>query len=192
MVPILSVAKRASLSSGVSLFLCTTLVFLTGKKFSRSCLTVSIFGRLSIPKVYHKKSTEKIVLVGGCFDVLHPGHIIFLEKAKKAGDRLVVLLESDGKIKKLKGLSRPVHNQKERALVLKALKFVDQVISLPHLETETAYDEYVAKIKPDIIAVTSGDPQNHHKKRSAKLVGAKLKFVTKRIGNHSTTKLLNR
>lgn len=139
-----------------------------------------------------KKIGKVTVLVGGCFDVLHPGHIIFLEKAKKAGDILIVLLESDQKIKKIKGVNRPVHNQKERAVVLKALKFVDSVVPLPYIATEREYDKFVQKIKPDIIAVTSGDPQNYHKKRSAKLVGAKLKFVTKRIGNHSTTKLLNR
>ena len=133
---------------------------------------------------------EVVVLVGGCFDVLHPGHIIFLEKAKKAGDRLIVLLESDEKIKKIKGVNRPVHNQKERVLVLEALKFVDKVIQLPYLENEKDYDEIVEKINPDIIATTSADPQIHHKKRTARLVGAKLKYVTKRIGNYSTSKLL--
>lgn len=134
---------------------------------------------------------KKIVLVGGCFDVLHPGHIVFLEKAKKAGDRLVVLLESDRKIKELKGVNRPVHNQKQRAQVLKSVRFVDEVVLLPFIETEESYDEIIKKVNPDIIAVTSSDPQNHHK-RSAKLIGAKLKIVTKVVGNHSTSRILNR
>lgn len=133
---------------------------------------------------------KRVVLAGGCFDVLHPGHIIFLEKAKKAGDKLVVILESDEKIKKIKGVKRPVHNQKERTLVLKALKFVDEVILLPYLATEKEYDDLVQKIKPDVIAVTFGDPQIHHKIRSAKLSGAKLKYVTRLISHHSTTKVL--
>ena len=76
------------------------------------------------------------VLAGGCFDVLHPGHIVFLEKAKKAGDYLVVLLESDKKIRKLKGKGRPVHSQKERAEILSALKSVDSVVCLPYMEND--------------------------------------------------------
>lgn len=134
----------------------------------------------------------KIVLVGGCFDVLHPGHVIFLEKAKKAGDRLIVLLESDEKVKILKGVNRPAHTQKSRAKVLSALKFVDLVISLPFMENEAEYDRLIAKIKPDIIATTYGHASASHYQRSAKLVGAKLKYVTKFIGNHSTTRLLKK
>ena len=64
----------------------------------------------------------KIVLVGGCFDILHLGHVVFLEKAKKEGDVLVVLLESDEKVRFLKGKGRPVHTQSERAEILSALK----------------------------------------------------------------------
>jgi FAD synthetase len=136
------------------------------------------------------KTNKKTVLVGGCFDVLHPGHIIFLKKAKQQGDKLVVLLESDKKIKILKGVNRPVHNQEQRAFVLSALKFVDEVVLLPFLEDFKDYDEIVAKIKPDIIAVTEGDLQVNYKKRSAQLSGAKLKIVTKRIGKFSTSNLL--
>lgn len=134
---------------------------------------------------------KKTVLVGGCFDVLHPGHVIFLEKAKKAGDKLVVLLESDEKIKKIKGAGRPIHNQHERAIVLKALKCVDSVLMLPFIQTDKEYDAIVKKIKPDIIASTIGAPDNNHKERTARLVGAKLKYVTKMIGKHSTSRILN-
>ncbi len=133
---------------------------------------------------------KRIVLVGGCFDVLHPGHVIFLEQAKKAGDKLIVLLESDQKIRQIKGINRPVHTQKERQLVLKALRSVDEVIPLPFIDSDQDYDKIIQKIKPDIIAATAGDPQNHHKARSAKLVGAKLKIVTKLIANHSTSLIL--
>ncbi len=138
------------------------------------------------------KKDKIIVLVGGCFDVLHPGHVVFLEKAKKAGDWLVVFLESDKKIKEIKGINRPVHNQKQRAQILQALKFVDEVILLPYLATEKQYDDFVQEIKPDIIATTYGDPQNQYKKRSAKFVGAEFKYVTRPIGHHSTSQILNR
>lgn len=139
-----------------------------------------------------KASGKTLVLVGGCFDVLHPGHVIFLEKAKKAGDILIVLLESDQKITKLKGINRPVHTQIERAKVLSALTAVDYVVLLPTMKTDKEYDELIVKIKPDIIAATYGAKDNNHKIRSAKIVGAKLTYVTKMIGNHSTSAILNR
>lgn len=154
-----------------------------------SILPVSQVSQLS--KIL-KKEGQTIVLVGGCFDVLHPGHVIFLEKAKAVGDVLVVLLESDQKIRELKGVSRPVHTQKERAKVLSALRSVDYVVILPFLQKEKEYDQIVAKVSPDIIAATFGDSNIHHHQRSAKLTGAKLKYVTKMIGNHSTSRILDR
>lgn len=134
----------------------------------------------------------KLVLAGGCFDVLHPGHIVFLEKAKRAGDSLLVLLESDQKIKKLKGQGRPVHTQKDRAKILAALEFVDFIVCLPFMEKDIEYDELIAKIKPDIIAATYGDKEIGFKKRTAQKVGAKLKFVTKMVGTHSTSGILRK
>lgn len=142
-----------------------------------------------IPGILQKLKKEKVVLTGGCFDVLHPGHVIFLQKAKEAGDILVVLLESDEKIKKLKGVNRPVHTQKERAKILSALKVVDYIVLLPSLETAEEYDELIVKLKPDIIAVTKGIDDHHHK-RASKLVGARLKYVTGIIGDYSTSKIL--
>lgn len=133
---------------------------------------------------------KKIVLVGGCFDILHPGHIIFLEKAKKMGDYLVVLLESDEKIRKVKGGSRPFFSQKERAKILQALCCVDEVINLPDINSDQAYDQIIGKIKPDIIAATYGYTNTYHYRRVARLTGAKLKFVTKKIGNYSTSQIL--
>lgn len=134
---------------------------------------------------------KKVVLVGGCFDILHPGHVIFLQKAKKMGDNLVVLLESDEKIKQLKGNHRPFFNQKERAVVLKGLKFIDQIIMLPFIKSDADYEKVIKKLKPDIIAATFGAPDNYHKQRIAKIVGAKLKYVSKIVGSYSTSKILN-
>lgn len=137
-----------------------------------------------------KKQNKKIVLSGGCFDVLHPGHVIFLEKAKKAGDILVVFLESDKKVRELKGIGRPIHSQEERAKVLSALSAVDYIVMLPYMNRDKEYDQLIMKIKPDVIAATARDANNAHHLRSAKLSGAKLKLVTKMIGNYSTSKLL--
>lgn len=138
-----------------------------------------------------KKQGKKIVLCGGCFDVLHPGHVIFLERAKRCGDILIVLLESDQKIKKLKGINRPVHNQHQRAQVLSALRSVDYVVVLPNLEEEKDYDLLIMEIRPSVIAATKGSADIHHHQRVAKLVGAKLKYVTRMIGNHSTSRILS-
>ncbi len=132
----------------------------------------------------------KTVLVGGCFDILHIGHITFLEKAKEQGDILVVLLESDEVIRKSKGKDRPINNQEDRAKILLALKYVDRVIPLPYMKTDREYDELVEKIKPDIIATTFGDPGISHKIRQAKKLGIELKIVTNMIKDSSTTNLI--
>ena len=138
-----------------------------------------------------KDENKKIVLAGGCFDVLHPGHVIFLQKAKEAGDVLIVLLESYEKLKKIKGPDRPVHMQKDRAKILSALEVVDYVVMLPYMPTEQSYNKLVKKIKPNIIALTRGYEDSYHK-RVAKITGARLRYVTKMVGDHSTSRILNR
>jgi rfaE bifunctional protein nucleotidyltransferase chain/domain len=139
---------------------------------------------------FFKSLSKNIVLVGGCFDILHIGHITFLEEAKKRGEFLVILLESDSKIKQLKGLKRPINPQKTRARILSSLKFVDCVILLPENLKDSDYDLIVQKINPKIIAVSAQDSGIQHKQRSAKLVGAKVVKVTKKIKELSTSNLL--
>jgi len=137
-----------------------------------------------------KNQGERIVLVGGCFDILHVGHVVFLESAKKKGDILFVFVESDQKVKLIKGKDRPIHTQQERAKVLAALRFVDYVILLPFFKKDSAYDELVKKLKPAIIAATKNDPEIYHKKRSAKLSGAKVVYATSYITNVSTSRII--
>lgn len=139
-----------------------------------------------------KKQGKIIVLAGGCFDVLHPGHVVFLEKAKKTGDILIILLESDEKVRELKGANRPVYSQRGRAKVLSALYFVDCVVMLPYFSKDREYDELIVDIKPDVIAATFKDKNNVHFQRSAKLAGAKLKFVVGMVGKYSTSRILGR
>ena len=131
------------------------------------------------------------VLVGGCLDILHIGHIKFLKSAKKLGDYLIILLESDSNIKKLKGPSRPFHNQKERKETLESLRFVDQVIVLPNKVNDEVYKRIINKIKPSVIAITEGDPIKYKKLIQAKSVGAILKVV-KKYKSHSTSKIISR
>ena len=131
---------------------------------------------------------KKKVLVGGCFDILHYGHIHFLKKAKSKGDYLVVALESDENTKKLKGSKRPIHNQKQRREILMSLNFVDKVISLPLMKSDADYKRLVARIKPDIIAITQGDSIKGKKQEYAKTFGAKLVEI-KKIKVPSTTQI---
>lgn len=136
-----------------------------------------------------RQDQKQIVLVGGCFDILHVAHVKFLENAKKQGDALFVLLESDDNVRKLKGRNRPINNQKNRAIVLSSLTCVDYVVLLPNLKTNDQYDSIVAQIQPSVIATTAKDPNILHKKRQAKQINAKLVSVLQKISDQSTTKL---
>lgn len=138
-----------------------------------------------------KQKGKTIVLAGGCFDILHIGHITFLEKAKAEGDILILLLESDEAIKLLKGERRPINSQQNRAKVLSAIETVDFVVNLPRPFKNQDYQNLVSEIKPDIIAVTSGDPNLPQKKSQAKEVGGAVSIVLEEIPEHSTTKLLD-
>jgi rfaE bifunctional protein nucleotidyltransferase chain/domain len=143
-------------------------------------------------KVAEKTRAEnkKIVLAGGCFDILHVGHITYLEGAKKKGDVLFVLLESDEKIKKVKGEKRPINSQKDRAAVLQALSPVDYIIPINNLKGDSDYDKLVSSLKPAIIAITKGDSARSHKERQGGLTGAKVVEVADPIVNQSTTRLI--
>lgn len=133
---------------------------------------------------------KQIVLAGGCFDILHGGHIEFLRKARDQADILFVLLESDGTVRKAKGKDRPVHTQFQRAKILSSLEWVNYIILLSSLKTHQEYDHLVTKIKPAIIATTKGDPFRFHKERQAKKIGALVRDVIERIPDKSTHSLV--
>jgi rfaE bifunctional protein nucleotidyltransferase chain/domain len=131
---------------------------------------------------------KKIVLVGGCFDLIHYGHISFLKEAKKLGDYLIVLLESDENVQKLKGEGRPFHNQKQRKEMLESLSIVDSVIELPPITGNDKYLSIIKDIHPAIIAITQDDRILKHKVKQAKLVGAEAVIIPK-VNTPSTSKL---
>ena len=144
-----------------------------------------------IPSFAKKLSdrNDTLVLAGGCFDLLHVGHTTFLEKSKKKGDILIVLLESDEMIQKLKGQKRPINTQKDRASVLASLSSVDYVLLLQPQMTTKDYETLVIMLKPAIISTTKGDPFRFHKEKHAQKVKAKVVDVTDSIPEKSTTKL---
>ena len=99
-----------------------------------------------------RKNGKKIVFTNGCFDILHAGHVHYLEQAKELGDELVVGLNSDSSVKTLKGPSRPINNLEQRAKVLSSLKCVDRIVSFAD---ETPI-KLIKEIKPDVL-VKGGD-----------------------------------
>jgi len=94
-----------------------------------------------------KRQNKKIVFTNGCFDIIHIGHITLLKKAKSLGDVLIVGLNSDVSVRKLKGKERPIVCQKDRAKVLDSIKYVDYVVVFDEL---TPY-RVITEIKPDIL-----------------------------------------
>lgn len=128
------------------------------------------------------------VLVGGCFDLLHYGHVRFLEEAKKLGDFLVVALESDKNVRRMKGESRPIHSQQQRKEMLEALSCMDEVISLPPMNSHQEYYDLVTRVHPQIIAITEGDPLEKNKREQAVKAGAEL-IVIPKIPTPSTSQL---
>ncbi len=95
-----------------------------------------------------KESGKKIIFTNGCFDIIHAGHIAYLNKTKALGDVLIVGLNTDNSTRRLKGRGRPVNNQDDRAAVLSALKPVDYVV---YFDEDTPLN-LVKAIKPDVLA----------------------------------------
>ncbi len=95
---------------------------------------------------------KKVVFTNGCFDILHVGHVVYLNDAKSLGDILVVGLNSDSSVRRLKGDGRPVNNQRDRATVLSALESVDYVVIF---DEDTPY-ELIDALKPNVL-VKGGD-----------------------------------
>ncbi|MFN3412358.1 MAG: D-glycero-beta-D-manno-heptose-7-phosphate kinase, partial [Exilispira sp.] len=94
-----------------------------------------------------RKKNKTIVFTNGCFDILHAGHVIYLEKAKELGNVLIVGLNTDSSIKKLKGEGRPIQNEKDRIKILSALESVDFIILFDELTPE----RLIKQIKPDLL-----------------------------------------
>ncbi|WPP50452.1 D-glycero-beta-D-manno-heptose 1-phosphate adenylyltransferase [Catalinimonas niigatensis] len=95
---------------------------------------------------------KKIVFTNGCFDILHRGHATYLRKARSLGDLLIIGLNSDASVKRLKGESRPINKEDDRAYILESLECVNYVVKFG----EDTPHELLSQIKPDIL-VKGGD-----------------------------------
>ena len=99
-----------------------------------------------------KKEGNSIVFTNGCFDVLHYGHVSYLAEASDLGDKMIIGLNSDSSVRRLKGETRPINGQHERAVLLAALKFVDAVV----IFDEDTPENLINTIEPDFL-VKGGD-----------------------------------
>ena len=133
-----------------------------------------------------RKSDKKVVFTNGCFDLLHPGHLKLLQKAKSFGDVLIVGINSDSSVRILKGEGRPVVNQEDRLVILACLKIVDFVIIF---EEETPLN-LIKCISPSVL-VKGGDYKLSEIVGGEHVIknGGKVKIVKLKEG-YSTSKFL--
>ncbi len=131
---------------------------------------------------------EKIVMTNGCFDILHTGHVNYLEQASKLGDRLVVAINTDESVARLKGPSRPANTLKSRASVLASLRCVDWVVEF----TEDTPLNIIKACKPDFL-VKGGDnnPENIVGAKEVKQNGGEV-CVMPYVDGFSTTRTINK
>jgi D-beta-D-heptose 7-phosphate kinase/D-beta-D-heptose 1-phosphate adenosyltransferase len=136
----------------------------------------------------NKGQGKKIVSTSGCFDILHAGHVEYLEAAKNMGDILIVMLNSDKSVHGLKGANRPIVNEVDRALVLSGLQAVDYVC----LFDERTPCDMIRRIQPDIV-VKGGDYAGKHipEMDTVAVYGGKVEYVLL-VEGHSTTDIVKK
>ncbi|MEW6619312.1 MAG: D-glycero-beta-D-manno-heptose 1-phosphate adenylyltransferase [bacterium] len=133
-----------------------------------------------------KNQDKQIVFTNGCFDILHYGHIKYLEEAKTYGDILIVAINSDESIKKIKGDTRPLMPQEDRAYILSALSCVDYVLIFEEIDPVRIISELI----PDVL-VKGGDYQLNEIKGREIVTSAGGKVLTiPEIKGKSTTNLI--
>jgi len=127
----------------------------------------------------------KKVWINGCFDVLHRGHVEMFKFAKSQGDFLVVGIDSDDRVRQLKGYHRPINNQEDRRFFLEAIRFIDQVVIF---NTESDLIQRIKEVNPEIMIVGS----DYRNKTVIGSEGANNLVFFNRIGNYSTTNILGK
>jgi D-beta-D-heptose 7-phosphate kinase/D-beta-D-heptose 1-phosphate adenosyltransferase len=135
-----------------------------------------------------KGKKKKIIFTNGCFDILHYGHLRYLEAAKCLGDVLIVAVNSDSSVKRIKGENRPLNSQKQRMALVAGLACVDYCLSF---KEDTPY-RLIKVLKPDVL-VKGGDWKSSHIVGSnfVKSHGGKVKTI-KLIPGYSTTCLIKK
>lgn len=135
-----------------------------------------------------KSRGKKIVFTNGCFDLLHYGHLKYLEKAKAKGDILVVAINSDSSVKKIKGNNRPITGEKDRARMIAGLGCVDYVVVFK----EKTPLEVIKILKPDILVKGSDWKKNNIVGREVVLKKGGRVLILSFLKGYSTTKLIKK
>ena len=137
-----------------------------------------------------RASGKKLVVTNGCFDILHLGHVTYLEHARNFGDALLVGVNGDAAARQLKGAGRPVNTENDRAAVLAALQSVDGVCVF----TDATATKFLAAARPDIY-VKGGDytleTLNQDERRAVESAGGRIVIVSF-VPGKSTTSLLEK
>jgi len=137
-----------------------------------------------------RKSGRKLVVTNGCFDLLHLGHVTYLDAARALGDVLLVGLNGDKAVRELKGEGRPLNTEGDRAAVLAALQMIDAVLIFP----EKTASRFLAEIEPDIY-VKGGDytldTVNQEERRLVENAGGKI-IILPIVPGKSTTSLVEK
>ena len=151
---------------------------------------------LSLPKLLDQITDwrgqgQKIVFTNGCFDILHSGHVSYLNRAKELGDVLIVGINCDESVGRLKGADRPINTVADRMEVLSGLSSIDHLISFGH-ETEDSPVEIIRAAKPRIY-VKGGDytVETLPEAKVVEEVGGDIVFVPY-VPDHSTTRIIHR
>ena len=133
---------------------------------------------------------RRLVVTNGCFDLLHSGHVAYLEAARALGDALLVGVNSDASVRELKGLDRPVNSEKDRATVLAALQSVDGVCVF----TDSTAMRFLSTVKPDIYAKGGDytiDTINQEERQLIEQLGCKVAILPG-VPGKSTSALLKK
>jgi D-beta-D-heptose 7-phosphate kinase/D-beta-D-heptose 1-phosphate adenosyltransferase len=199
-VPLIDAARAANLAAGIVVGKLGTQPILSSELFAalkvnqpqqdypHSAAKITPLGVALVKVLEWRAAGTKIVFTNGCFDLLHPGHISLLYQARALGDRLVVGLNTDASIKRLKGNGRPILSNQDRAAILSALECVDLVV---HFDEDTPL-RLIEAIRPDILVKGSDyTPEQVVGKDVVESYGGCVKLVDL-IQGYSTTQLTQR
>jgi len=137
-----------------------------------------------------RRQGRRLVLTNGCFDLLHPGHIVHLQQARDVGDALLVALNSDRSVREIKGPLRPVYDETQRVLALSALQCVDYVLIFDEPEALGVIEQ----VRPDLY-VKGGDytldSLNQAERALLQRLGVEIRLLPQ-VENFSTTNVIHR
>ena len=192
--PVAVAAEIATAASGIAIRKADTAIC-TAQELENVLMEgdkkISILSLLQRKCKMFKAEGKRLVFTNGCFDILHSGHVNYLRKAKEMGDVLIVGLNHDDSVRRLKGKDRPVNSLENRIEVLSALEFVDFVIPFGNAREDTPVN-LIKHIRPDVF-VKGGDYQHKFlpEEKLLKRMGCEIVFLPY-VFNQSTTQIISR